>query len=257
MTSKRMTRAEMIRWLGDAISTETEKPFEEIDYDFVEECGCLLDELMGKSTAMSEKEIADRMEKLMPDTTSTVQKKIGGRKLWKIVIAAAVVLCMSITVVAVSELRVILINVLQLDIGESIEDSGITYIYNGENKFFKNMDDLIAAENLDILSLDVLADHYKIDSISFTEDVSTTSILFNDRSISFFILHNQNLIDEFIVNNSELHIHDSIDVYFFSKQHNDIMNYVAYLCYKNDTYIITCSVESILHSIIDLILVGE
>ena len=34
-----MTRAEMIEWLGNAISAETEKPFEDIDYDFVDECG--------------------------------------------------------------------------------------------------------------------------------------------------------------------------------------------------------------------------
>lgn len=51
LTSNRMTRAEMIRWLGDAISTETEKPIEEIDCDFVDECACLLDELMGKSAS--------------------------------------------------------------------------------------------------------------------------------------------------------------------------------------------------------------
>ena len=39
MTNERMTRAEMIRWLEDTISTESEKPFEEIDCDFVDECG--------------------------------------------------------------------------------------------------------------------------------------------------------------------------------------------------------------------------
>lgn len=42
-----MTRAEMIEWLGNAISAEAEKPFEDIDYDFVDECGQLLDELIG------------------------------------------------------------------------------------------------------------------------------------------------------------------------------------------------------------------
>lgn len=42
-----MTRAEMIEWLGNAISAETDKPFEDIDYDFVDECGQLLDELIG------------------------------------------------------------------------------------------------------------------------------------------------------------------------------------------------------------------
>ena len=47
MDSNKMTRAEMIEWLGNAISAETEKTFEDIDYDFVDECGQLLDELIG------------------------------------------------------------------------------------------------------------------------------------------------------------------------------------------------------------------
>lgn len=47
-----MTRAEMIEWLGNAISAETDKPFEDIDYDFVDECGQLLDELIGGNSVI-------------------------------------------------------------------------------------------------------------------------------------------------------------------------------------------------------------
>lgn len=53
MFKNKMTRDEMIRWLGDAIRVETEKPFEDVDYDFVDECGKLLDTLMG-TTALTE-----------------------------------------------------------------------------------------------------------------------------------------------------------------------------------------------------------
>ena len=47
-----MTRAEMIEWLGNAISAETDKPFEDIDYDFVDECGQLLDEIIGRNSVI-------------------------------------------------------------------------------------------------------------------------------------------------------------------------------------------------------------
>ena len=71
MTSKRMTRAEMIQWLGNVIRTETEKPFDEIDYEFVNECGNLLDELMGKSIVLSETEIEERLVKLKADISAS------------------------------------------------------------------------------------------------------------------------------------------------------------------------------------------
>ena len=48
MYKNKMTRDAMIRWLGDAIRVETEKPFEDVDYDFVDECGKLLDHLWGR-----------------------------------------------------------------------------------------------------------------------------------------------------------------------------------------------------------------
>lgn len=60
MFENKMTRNEMIRWLGDAIRVETEKPFENIDCDFVDECGKLLDTLMG-TTILTEQEIREKV----------------------------------------------------------------------------------------------------------------------------------------------------------------------------------------------------
>ena len=53
LAGNRMTRTEMIRWLSDAIRVETEKPFADIDCDFVDECGALLDALM-EETVLTE-----------------------------------------------------------------------------------------------------------------------------------------------------------------------------------------------------------
>ena len=240
MTSKRMSRAEMIRWLGDAISTETEKPFEEIDYDFVEECGQLLDELMGKSAAMSEKEIADRMEKLKPDATSAVRKKIGGRKLWKIVITAAVVLCMSVTVLAVPAWRQAILTVLQFNVGESVVEDGITYIHTGKLKKYADMDELITAEKLNILSYKDPAGELLITRITHMSDISRTIITFNDLSIDFTIEHNKNVISESIKNNSEKFNTSYFDSYIMSVPDRGLPEYISYFVYNNNTYNINC-----------------
>lgn len=257
MISKRMTRAEMIRWLGNAISTETEKPFDEIDYDFVDECGCLLDELMGKSDTMSEEEIADRSAKLKPETTSHVWKMIRHRNLRKIVIAAAVVLCMSVTVLAVPELRIKLMNALKLDVGESVEEDGVTFIHTGEPELYPNMNELISAENLNILSLEDLPDAININSIIYTENSSMTTITFNDPSINFVIFHNQNLIDAETKDNSEIFATDNFEAYLYKKDDFGTLNYNACFLYGNDTYIIRCTDEAILVSILNSITTGE
>ena len=199
MTSKRMTRAEMIQWLGDAIRTETEKPFDEIDYDFVDECGNLLDELMGESAALSESEIKERVAKLTAGVhDSDVSKgiKIKRKNLWKIAVAAAVVLCMGVTVFAVPALREIVISALQLDVGKSVENDGITYINGGTVNTYENIDLLISAENLDILSFEDSQGVLEIISIDYLEDADTTIISFNDPSIYFEIFHDVNLIND-------------------------------------------------------------
>ena len=257
MTSKRMTRAEMIRWLGDAISTETEKPFEEIDYDFVEECGQLLDELMGKSAAMSEEEIAERMEKLKPDTTSAVRKKIGGRKLWKIAVAAAVVLCMGVTVVAVPELRVRLLNALNLDVGESVVEDGITYIHGGKTIQYDDIDALIAAENLDILSFEDPTGKLKVTSINYIEDVSMTTITFNDPTIGFCIEHNINVINDSIKTNFEKFSTSYFDAYIVNIPNKDTQEYISYFIYNNNNYNINCLDKNILISILNSLSPGD
>ena len=74
MFKNKMTRDEMIRWLGDAIRVETEKPFEDVDYDFVDECGKLLDTLMG-TTALTEQEIREKVKKLQKKTASSTHRR--------------------------------------------------------------------------------------------------------------------------------------------------------------------------------------
>lgn len=260
MTSKRMTRAEMIQWLGDAIRTETEKPFDEIDYDFVNECGNLLDELMGKSVVLSENEIEERLVKLKADiSASSASVKTKRRNLWKIVVAAAIVLCMSVTVFAVPTLREIVISVLQLDVGESVEIYGITYINGGVGKVYPDIDTLISEENLDLLSFEDPNGKLKITAVDHIKDTSTTIITFNDPSVYLEILHDVNhTTNSVFLNNTDSYTTtEGLTAYLFSKEYNNILTYNAYLSYKNDTYSIMCSSESTLISILNSLNTGE
>lgn len=249
----RMTRAELIQWLGNAISTETSKPFEEINHEFVDECSRLLDELLGTSVQMPEDLLAKLTARLDEADSPPVQKKIGyfKRNLRKIAVAAAVILCMSVTVIAVPALRNILCDVLQMDVGDSIKDDGIMYIYKGKGSIYTDIDTLIFEENLNILSFHDPQGILKIQKIVYMEDASETDIVFDDPSINFMIRHDVNLIDDAIHNNSECFSMSYADIYFMQVERTAEIEYLAYFLYRNDTYIIKSTSDETLKTILN------
>jgi len=134
LTNKRMTRAELIKWLGDTIRTETAKPFDDIDYDLVDECGNLLDELMDPAVVLSEEEVSEKAAKVLPGAVIGRKQTTGKlRRFWKIAVAAAVVLCLAVTVMAVPVWRQAILTALNLGVGESTDVDGITCVRNGVN----------------------------------------------------------------------------------------------------------------------------
>ena len=236
MTNERMTRAEMIRWLGDAISTESEKPFEEIDCDFVDECGQLLDELMGKSAAMSEEEITERMKKLKPDLTSIIRKKTGSRNLWKIAVAAAVVMCISVSAMAVPAWRQAVLVLLDPDVGMSLEESGITYIYNGREIQYSSLEEALSEDGkLSFLPPLIQSESLRSDKADSIPETNSISLRNNGTSISYEILLNQNDITSYI-DNAIAYVIDDYTTYIVSVN-PEVPRYYSYTVNDNDLYI--------------------
>lgn len=247
MISNRMTRAEMIQWLGDAIRTETEKPFDEIDHDFVDECSCLLVELMGNTAVMSEEEIAERMAKLNPDTVSVVPKKsrIKLKRMWKIAIAAAVVLCMGITVLAVPALRVALMTALKLDIGESVEADGITYTYAGVEQSYTSIEELLKSEDLDFLPPLLQSKTLKLEKILCIGETNTTVLCFNDASIIYEIWTDNTDISSYIANTT-VYCFNGYTTYVATINTSGSPKYYSYTQIENDIHnIVSDNLESI------------
>ena len=260
MTNERMTRAELIRWLGDAIRAETDKPFDEIDYEFVEECGCLLDELMGNSNTLSEEEITEKLAKLKPDTVSNVRKKVGiqHRKVWRVLIAAAVVLCLSITVMAVPSWRQAILTALRLDVGESVMEDEITYINLGNVSVYSTMDELITAEDLGILSFNDPDEVLKIIAVDYMNEISQTFITFNNPTINFLIRHNVDHVDEAIIETSTEELSTPyFTAYIVYKHDTTTPECISYFIYKNNLYQINCSDRNTLISLLTYLYPGD
>lgn len=254
MISNRMTRAEMIKWLGDAIRTETEKPFDDIDHDFVDECSCLLVELMGETAMMSDEEIAERMAKLNPSAVSAVPKKSRSKlkRMWKIAIAAAVILCMGITVLAVPALRVALMTALQLDVGESTEENGLTYIYNGVIQKYESIEELIENENLDISLPHIQSEILNLKEIIRVGESNTIVLRFDDPSVSYTIQLGNTDIASYILN-SQKYSFNGYTTYVETKKLSKGLKYCAYTLINNDIHFVTVdnleTIELLINSI--------
>ena len=247
MISNRMTRAEMIKWLGDAIRTETEKPFDEIDHDFVDECSCLLVELMGNTAVMSEEEIAERMAKLNPSAVSAVPKKSRPKlkRMWKIAIAAAVVVCMGITVMAVPALRMALMTALRLDVGESVEADGITYTYNGVVQSYASIEELIENEEIDFFPPKIQSDILKLEEIICVGESDKVVLSFNNTSINYTVWLDNTDIASCAANATE-YFFNGYTTYIVTIDASDTKKYYSYTLIGNDIHnIVSDNLENI------------
>lgn len=236
MISNKMTRAEMIKWLGDAIRTETEKPFDDIDHDFVDECSCLLVELMGETAVMTEEEIAARISKLNPDKATPKKTGVKPKRIWKIAIAAAVVLCMGITVLAVPALRTALMTALKLDVGESTEVNGLTYIYDGEVQKYESIEELIENENLDILLPRIQSETLKLTEILHVAETNRIFVRFNDATINYAIQLDNTDIDSYAVNSKEYSF-NGYTTYVVTSELSGKLKYCSYTLINNDIHV--------------------
>lgn len=245
MTNKRITRAEFIKWLGDTIRTETAKPFDEIDYDLVDECGNLLDELMDPTTVLSKDELAARVAKVLPESTVTVQKqpKIRLQRFWKIAVAAAVVLCMAVTVMAVPTWRQAILTALHLGVGESTNVDGITCVRNGVEQSYSSIEEMLENEKLDFLSPILESETLNLEKVICYSDLDTVYLNFNDTSICYEIWLNNTDIAAYINNSTALELTKYTT--YIVDDGTDTNKYYSYTAIGNDIHMIYAPIETI------------
>jgi len=245
LISKKSKRAEIIRWLGAAIRTETEKPFDEIDYDLVEECGCLLDELMDESLMVSCKDVDARI--------AEIQKKVGGaqsvrkkrRGLRYAIIAAALVLCMCITVVSVPTWKQAVLTALQLDAGGSVNVGGITCVRNGREQRYSTIEDLMQSENLNFSPPMIETEKPKLEKVIHYAEIGTVYLCFDDTSISYEIwLSNTDIVS--YTTHAEEYTNGKHTTYVIPQELSGKLTYFSYTLIDDDIHVIAShSLETI------------
>lgn len=249
LAGNRMTRAEMIRWLSDAIRVETEKPFADIDCDFVDECGALLDALM-EETVLTEQEISTRVEKLKKKTAPAVHRSL--KRPLRVLIAAAVVLAMGIAAMAVPFTRQYIAAALRLGVGESAAVEGITCVYNGAEKTYPTAEAFLEGEGLHFSLPRAVADTYALQEIVYAGDTNIVVLQLADPSIFYEIWLGDSNIEGFSENTTEYHF-GAYTTYIAARENVGVTTYYSYTLVGDDLHCIAAprleDIENLIRSI--------
>lgn len=246
MTDRYITKEELIQLLDDAIESEIAKPTEETDMEFVTECEHLINMLMGNEHVYTDKD-ADRYFKEITKKRETkkIPLFIRSKGFLAASIAVFIFFLSGITLYAFNPaVRETILKTLDLNIGASINDVGITYKYMGRSVKYESIEELMNAEKITIHYPKELPDGVSIENIYSTEKRDVTTVLYTDPTIGVFITHNvksDKLPDgeEYSVNNRRYIISDNQD------------RYEAYTIIDNDLYSVRSTDRDILFMLIN------
>ena len=192
-----------VAYLFGIIDQEKDKPWDQIDFEKIEECsrhiGKLMENELPELTNERIEDIRKKNDKRFKAAHHPAPKKrMLAKRMIGIAAAVAVLLCAAtITVSAYSEGmsigEYIVYVAKNLFPGESVEHNGITFIHEEEMITYDDIESLIENQKLGIYYPTELPDGVYIEKIVLTGDITqaeeecTLIFVFNDSSISFSV----------------------------------------------------------------------
>lgn len=212
LIEREMLKSDFAKLLGDIISTEIEKPDGKVDMNLVIECEECLSELLGNGNDFTNEQLEQKLIEIKSKSAKVNKKTFKMRTPFRksiIALCAVIVLIAgSVTVYAISPaFRSMVLSLLNLSEGTSIENSGITYIYLGEAVVYSNIEKMIEAESLDIMYPHKLPDGVVLEKVSASETQQNIIIVFsfNDPTLSLGIESNADINLSEIAEHAEMY----------------------------------------------------
>lgn len=245
MTDNIISREEFINLLDEIIEDEMQKPLNEIDMEIVTACEHLINALMGNEHEYTDEDA----EKYFAEITRKHREKknpffIRSKRILAASVAVFIIFFGGIAFCAFNPtVKDMILNVLELNVGDSVYDNGITYIYMGQSRNYNSIEELVLVENLNILYPRELPDNVSVKSIYITENRDETTITYTDYSIGIIITHNYEstklpIDSEYFINNIKYSIIEKEDCY------------MAYAIINQDLYSIRSNNEETLYQLI-------
>lgn len=197
-----------VAYLFGIIDQEKDKPWDQIDFEKIEECSRHIGKLMeNELPELTNERIEDIRKKNDERFKAThhlaPRKRMLAKRIIGIAAAVAVLLCAAtITVSAYSEGmsigEYIVYVAKNLFPGESVEHNGITFIREGKTLVYNDIETLIENEKLEIFYPTELPNGIFVEKILAVGNLTDTEeftlvFVFNDPSISLFIQNYQSV----------------------------------------------------------------
>ena len=251
---------QLIEHLYAVLNTEMEKPYAEIDTDFIEACVELILELQEKNFTLSNEEIENLVRKIpfvdAVDFIPSQQKKIKKRK---ILLIAAIIAILSTLLAVITSGRFIdywhrVMNdkfgsVFNVPIGEEYVDGNDEFGYLGESVIYTDLNDFYKKEQLDVLIPSSLPNEINIVAILVTEFDNSVLVSFDSIITSYEIHLNTEIPEAIPLNLQKVHTKNNLICYVDKLEGTDTIQ--IYFEHNGNYYIIGGTNEQILLNIIE------
>ena len=258
MNMDRMTEDEiMIAELERIIRAEKAKPDGERDAQLIDDCIKEMAEIKGVRAEYSQEEVAEITEKLIRDTE---REKAKRKKLVRRVagIAAAFAVVIGASACAFNPALINwIVTVFKMNNGSVVSNKVITYINQGKESTYDNLESLISSEMPDVLFPRALPENIDILEINsiYINGNRVIHFVFNDTDLSFTIQYNDAInIDEYNNEIMKINLGDTIVFSVYPKSNY----FIAYSSENSPRYCVESrDIESIKTIINGLERIGE
>lgn len=255
MKNKYKKNYDAIKYLSVLSEKEIQKPVEEMDCDLILSCSEILLKLQGKKVSLTEKEIDEKVRKISFAEGSGNVKEFTARKNVKtkttqkriLLIAAVIAILVAIlSFVSVAfewDIHNIMKekfgSVFNVPVGVEQNVNDLTFTNEGKNIKYKNIDELVENENLDILFPANLPNDITIERITISETSfgQIIDITFSDENLFFSITLDSDIPEGNKATCNQIITINSIDYYITNL--TDVNTYIIEFVYNDNFYSIT------------------
>ncbi len=189
----------VIEYLAGEIAKERKKPVFLQDQARIDKCINTIAKLKNHKTEYSQEELEAKANALLAkarvkEAAETAAAPAPTRRyrlrpvLVAVILLVVVCLCGVTACGVIPSLRMWFAKLVN-NPGASVEDDGITYTYNGQVTIYKDIDELLAKEQLNILYPSKLPVDVKLENVHrvFEGDTEKVVLVFDSKEINFFI----------------------------------------------------------------------
>ena len=264
MKNKYKNNADAIKYLSALCDREVQKPIEEMDCELIASTVELLLKLQGKKVSLTEKEIEEKVRKI-PFTESSdnvkefkVNKNVRTKTTQKRILLIAAVIAILVAILSFVSvafewdiydvMKEKFGSIFNVPVGVEQNENGITFIYNGKNKVYTNIDEFAKNEKTfcPILLPEALPNNCEITNI--VADQTKALFIFNNESLGLTINKNQS-VPSYICDSKNEHKINNVNCYI--EELKDVNLVQIHFEYNNMYYRFTSDNKQILLDIIE------